>query len=65
MALWPANTHHFIIMAVVWYTFYYSECDESTPYGWWNDDVCMMTFNKNYVYCAMITTAYLTYDFFI
>jgi hypothetical protein len=38
-------------------------CENSYPFIFFFDTVCQLEFDANFVYVAMITAAYFTYDF--
>ena len=60
---WAQNVHHILICSYIFWIGFNSTCDNSYPFIFFFDDVCLMTIQKEYVFAIMITLGYLVFDF--
>ena len=66
---WVASTvshlHTVMIVSYVFYIFTHSSCEDSYNFIWFFDDECFLKADQRFVYCSLITAAYLSNDFWV
>ena len=63
--LYTSNTHHVIVLVLVFYSLLNSECSDAYNYIWFKDEVCFYSVDKQHVINVMFAVAYLIYDFIL
>ena len=61
--LFGSNIHHMIITVYVLWIYCNPACEDPYPFKFFNDEVCMLEFDPNFIYAGMITAAFLSYDY--
>lgn len=66
---WVASTvshlHTIMIVSYVFYIFTHSSCEGSYNFIWFFNDECFLKPDQRFVYCSLITAAYLSNDFWV
>lgn len=66
---WVAATvsflHTIVIVSYVFYIFTHSRCKNPYKFIWFFDDECFLGVDQRFVFCSLITAAYLSNDFWI
>lgn len=57
-----SNLHAAIIVTTVCYIFTHSVCENSYAFIWFFDDTCFLTMDQRFVYCSLVSAAYLSHD---
>jgi hypothetical protein len=66
ISLWGANTHHICVGSFALYNFYYpsQDCTNQQHWAWFFDHQCLLQVDQRFVYLSLISSAYLSFDFY-
>ena len=57
-----SNLHSILVVTAVSYIFTHSICDNPYAFIWFYDDTCFLTMDTRFVYCSLMSAAYLSHD---
>ena len=65
LSTWTANSHHVILIGFILNNFITPNCEKDYPFEWFYEQACFEKVDKRFILVAMLTSGYLSQDFYV